>query len=129
MKLKTNEIINIYGSVYKSDFKAFVRKVFNEVSPNSQYLDNWHVDVICNELMKVTDDKNNQNRLIINIPPRHMKSIICSVAFPAFILGNNPKASIICVSYSDELAAKFFWDSNWLTDNLPRSESLKMQIL
>jgi hypothetical protein len=92
--------------VLRKDFKSFVIKVFKEVSPNSKYLDNWHIDVICNELMKVTNDENDVNRLIINIPPRYMKSIICSVAFPAYILGHNPKSDIICVSYADELASK-----------------------
>jgi predicted phage terminase large subunit-like protein len=96
--------------VLRKDFKSFVIKVFKEVSPNSKYLDNWHIDVICNELMKVTNDESDVNRLIINIPPRYMKSIICSVAFPAYILGHNPKSDIICVSYADELASKFALD-------------------
>jgi hypothetical protein len=45
--------------------------------------------------------------LIINIPPRNLKSICSSVALPAFLLGHNPTKKIICVSYSDDLAAKF----------------------
>lgn len=47
------------------------------------------------------------NRQIINMPSRYMKSMICSVALPAWILGHNPKAKILCVSYNDELAEKF----------------------
>jgi hypothetical protein len=39
-------------------------------------------------------------RLIITIPPRHLKSICTSVALPAFILGHDPTRRIICVSYS-----------------------------
>lgn len=97
-------------SLLRTNFKSFVMKVFNEVSPNNKYLDNWHIDVICNELMKINDG-DNDNRLIVNIPPRYMKSIICSIAYPAFILGRNPQASIICVSYADELASKFALDT------------------
>ncbi len=92
-----------FNSLLRADFKSFVIKVFKEVAANSNYLDNWHIDVISHELMEVFEGK--ENRLIINIPPRYMKSIICSVAFPAFILGHNPKASIIAVSYADELAS------------------------
>jgi predicted phage terminase large subunit-like protein len=45
-------------------------------------------------------------RLIINMPPRSLKSIMASVAFPAFVLGHDPTRRIICVSYSGDLAKK-----------------------
>lgn len=80
----------LLNSLLRVNFKSFTEKVFKEVSPNAAYLDNWHIDVICHELMDIQE--NYANRLIINIPPRYMKSIICSIAFPAFILGHNPKA-------------------------------------
>jgi predicted phage terminase large subunit-like protein len=44
--------------------------------------------------------------LIINLPPRSLKSIMASVAFPAFVLGHDPTRRIIVPSYSGELAAK-----------------------
>lgn len=97
-----------FYAVLRQDLKTFVRKVFQEVSPQSQYLDNWHIDLICSELIAMLRGKN--NRLIINIPPRYMKSIICSVALPAFILGNFPQESVICVSYADDLAKKLAAD-------------------
>jgi predicted phage terminase large subunit-like protein len=46
------------------------------------------------------------NRLIITVPPRSLKSICASVAFPAFVLGHDPCRKIICVSYSEGLARK-----------------------
>lgn len=97
-----------FYAVLRQDLKTFVRKVFQEVSPQSQYLDNWHIDLICSELIAMLRGKN--NRLIINIPPRYMKSIICSVALPAFILGHFPQESVICVSYADDLAKKLAAD-------------------
>lgn len=113
----------ILNAILRTDFKSFVIKVFNDVSAGSEYLDNWHVDVICDELMNMLENKN--NRLIINVPPRYLKSIICSVALPAFLLGHNPTANIICVSYSDDLATKFANDcrnimtSEWYHDLFP----------
>ena len=47
-----------------------------------------------------------ERRLIVNLPPRSLKSIAFSVALPAFALGLNPRLRIICVSYSTELAKK-----------------------
>jgi predicted phage terminase large subunit-like protein len=121
---------NLLKALLRTDFKSFVIKVFKEVSPNNRYLDNWHVDVICHELMRITEEEDN-NRLIINIPPRHMKSIICSVAYPAFILGHNPRAEIICVSYADELSSKFALDTrrvmetSWYRDIFPGARIAK----
>ncbi|MGH7190240.1 MAG: phage terminase large subunit, partial [Acetobacteraceae bacterium] len=45
-------------------------------------------------------------RLIINVPPRHLKSLAASVAFPAWLLGHTPAARIISVSYAQDLADK-----------------------
>lgn len=45
-----------------------------------------------------------RRRLIINVPPRHLKSLFASVALPAFWLGHDPTARIVCVSYAQELA-------------------------
>lgn len=115
-----NEIIN---SLLRTDFKSFVTKVFGEVVPGSKYLNNWHIDVICDAIMDMYEGGN--NRLIINMPPRYMKSLICSIALPAWILGHNPKAQILCVSYNDELADKFAMNcrdvmqSDWYREVFP----------
>ncbi len=115
-----NEIIN---SLLRTDFKSFVTKVFGEVAPGSKYLNNWHIDVICDAIMDMYEGGN--NRLIINMPPRYMKSLICSITLPAWILGHNPKAQILCVSYNDELADKFaiscrdVMQSDWYRELFP----------
>lgn len=120
---------DMLNAILRIDFKSFVQKVFNEVSPSSEYLDNWHIDLICSELMAVENGE--YNRLIINLPPRYMKSIICSVAFPAFILGHNPKASIVCVSYNDSLSEKLALDckkvieSEWYKELFPQTKLSK----
>src|ERR1700745_2872841 len=49
-------------------------------------------------------------RLIINLPPRHLKSHLGSIAFPAWCLGHNPSLQILCVSYAQELADKLARD-------------------
>ena len=90
-------------AILRNDFKSFVIKVFQTVS-NDTYLDNWHIDVVCNEIEQMIAGEN--TRLIVNLPPRNMKSIICSVALPAYLLGKNPHEQIVCVSYSDDLSSQ-----------------------
>jgi predicted phage terminase large subunit-like protein len=86
------------------DLSAFVRKVFETVSPGDAFLPNWHIDAMTFAAGSVIDGK--VKRLITTVPPRHLKSIIFSVALPAFLLGQDPAKRIICVSYSNELATK-----------------------
>lgn len=109
-------------AILRNDFKSFVIKVFQTVS-NDTYLDNWHVDVVCNEIEQMIKGRN--TRLIVNLPPRNMKSIICSVALPAYLLGKNPREQIVCVSYSDDLSSqlanqfKMVVESEWYKDLFP----------
>jgi len=92
------------NAVLRTDLTSFVRKAFGTVSPGDDFSSNWHIEAMCHQLSKVISGET--RRLIITIPPRHLKSICTSVALPAFILGHDPTRRIICVSYSQELAVK-----------------------
>ncbi len=87
-----------------NDFPAFVMKVFETVSGGDEFLSNWHIDAMTYTAQRVLDGK--LKRLIVTVPQRHLKSIIFSVALPAFLLGRDPTKRIICVSYSNDLAIK-----------------------
>src|SRR5438270_10955264 len=69
---------------------------------------NWHVEVIAAKLTAVRQGK--IQRLIINLPPRHLKSLLASIAFPAWCLGHDTSAQILCVSYAQDLADKLARD-------------------
>jgi hypothetical protein len=83
---------------------AFLHKVFVTLSPMQTYVRCWHVAAIAWQLERVR--RGELNRLIINMPPRSLKSITASVAFPAYILGHDPSQRVVCVSYSGDLAKK-----------------------
>jgi hypothetical protein len=88
----------------QDDFSVFLRKVFETISAGDQFLPNWHIDAMTYAAELVVEGK--IKRLITTIPPRHLKSIIFSVALPAFVLGRDPTARIVCISYSSTLAVK-----------------------
>lgn len=90
-----------YWAAVASDPKVFLRQAFSCVYPGKEFLDNWHIDAILYHL--TLGFQGEMPRLIINLPPRYLKSFIVSVAWPAFILGQDPTAKIIGVSYSEEL--------------------------
>jgi hypothetical protein len=69
---------------------------------------NWHIEIIAAKLMALRAGK--IRRLIINLPPRYLKSLLASIVFPAWCLGHDPAAQILCVSYAQELADKLSRD-------------------
>ena len=93
-----------YKALLREDFCSFLERCFYELHPHGQFLPNWHIEAMAAKLAEVRTGVS--RRLIINIPPRHLKSLAASVAFVAWLLGHNPKARIICVSYAQDLADK-----------------------
>lgn len=91
-----------FWAAVRSDPKIFLRQAFKTIYPGKEFLDNWHIDAILYHL--TLGFRGKLPRLIINLPPRHLKSFIVSVVWPAFVLGQDPSAKIISVCYSDELA-------------------------
>src|SRR5688500_5510512 len=90
------------------DLSTFSRMVFRTLHPGGELDPNWHIDAIVHRLEQAHAGV--EKRLIINVPPRSLKSILTSVALPAFILGRNPGARLICVSYAQPLATKLSRD-------------------
>jgi hypothetical protein len=80
------------------------RQELATVSPGAAFLPNWHIEAIAWHLEQVR--LGHIRRLIITMPPRSLKSIAASVAFPAYLLGHDPRSRIVCLSYSNDLAAK-----------------------
>jgi predicted phage terminase large subunit-like protein len=100
---------DLANAIYRTDFGAFTYRAFEAINPGQRLIPNWHIDVICYHLQLMVNGEA-RRRLVINLPPRTLKSFIVSVSLPAFLLGRAPSTRIICASYSDELAAKFSRD-------------------
>ncbi len=92
---------DLLGSILRSDFESFLHRCFLMLNPGAQYIPNWHIKAIAHQLQLIRDGK--VNRLIINMPPRYLKSLTVSVILPAFLLGHDPRMKIFGVSYSNDL--------------------------
>jgi len=95
-------------ALLRLDFYAFAQKCFYEINPEEAFQPNWHLEVLTEKLAAV--DRGKCRRLIVNLPPRGLKSLFVSVALPAFLLGRDPTLKILCVSYGQDLADKFSRD-------------------
>ncbi len=93
-----------FNSACRSDFYTFMQKGFTEIDSSQEFKGNWHLELICNKLEQCI--RGDIRRLIINIPPRNLKSHCASICLPAYILGHDPNARVVCISYAQELANK-----------------------
>lgn len=87
----------------RASLAGFVRARF--ISEGRPLDWNWHLDYLCDVLESVTAGR--VNRLIITIPPRHLKSEIVNQCWPAWMIGKNNTAasSVVSASYAKDLAA------------------------
>ena len=122
-------VSQILSARIKTDFYSFLQKVFECVNPDTQFVGNWHLKMICDALEDCRAGK--LKRLIINVPPRSLKSVCVSVAFPAWVLGHNRCERVLVASYSQILSKKHSTDcrkvmeSDWYKAIFPLSAIAK----
>jgi predicted phage terminase large subunit-like protein len=94
-----------YAAITRIDFNVFAERAFVELNGAAPYSDNFHLAVIGAELEGVR--LGDERRIAFALPPRSLKSILISVAYPAWLLGHDPTTKIICASYGQKLAETF----------------------
>ncbi|MDK4701104.1 MULTISPECIES: phage terminase large subunit [unclassified Rhizobium] len=85
---------------------GFVREAWHVVEPSVDYVHGWHIDAICQHLEAVTSGE--ITRLLINVPPGTMKSLLCGVFWPAWEWGpkGKPQLRYLGASYSEHYAKR-----------------------
>jgi len=67
------------------------------------YMSSWHTELMCDALQRF---ENKEIRwLIMELPPRHGKSLHLSQRFPAWVVGRKPDTDVIIGSYSGDLSS------------------------
>lgn len=106
---ETAENRALLGALARQSFAVFVYLAFQVLHPNKKIVPSWHIEHIAYYVEQMFAGMN-PPRLVVNLPPRSLKSFILSVCLPAFLLGRDPSTKIICASYSKELAHKLSRD-------------------
>lgn len=102
------ELRNIVDGLCRQDFRSFAIRAFPVDEP--KMLDPArHIDIICCLIQKIFESI--VSRALVCIPPRYLKTYLISIAYTAWLLGKNPAARIICVSYGAQLTEKFSADT------------------
>ena len=110
---KPGTLIAIEKRKCEMSLAAFVKAAWHIIEPTQPYVHGWHIDFICAHLEAITrgevnDDDTYYNRLLINVPPGTMKSLLVGVFWNAWEWGpcNMPSMRYVCASHSLELALR-----------------------
>ena len=96
---------NLLIALLRTDLHAFILRSFYTLNPGATFVPGWHIRAMAYQLERLALGK--IKRLIITLPPRHLKSHCVSVAFIAWLLGQDPTSRIIAASYGADLAEQF----------------------
>lgn len=120
-----NDPVDAIRSLGGLDFYEFLQ-VFWEQITLDEFVDNWHIPMLCNELQtlaeRVAKKQPKEYDLIVNIPPGTTKTIICLIAFPAWAWTKWYWMQFIAASHSMPIALK----SATKCRDLVRSDKYKM---
>jgi len=100
LKLQETEVVE----ACKTSLGAFTKLMWHLIEPSTPYKHTWHIDALNEHLEAVT--KGQIRNLIINIPPRHMKSVSVSVMWPTWVWITRPESRWIFGSYSHNFALR-----------------------
>jgi predicted phage terminase large subunit-like protein len=99
-----------FDCLLRKDLMLFTDRAFCELFPQSTLSITAHLEVMAARLSACLLGKGSK-RLIVNLPPRSLKSLTVSVAAVAWLLGKDPSKQIICASYGQDLADKHARDT------------------
>jgi predicted phage terminase large subunit-like protein len=110
----------------RTSLTFFSERAFETLHPSQAFVYGWHQDAISHQLCRAQQGE--QKRLLVTVPPRHMKSLAISVAYPAFLIGHDPTVKIILASYSQDLSGaalrniRTIMESDWYREAFPEVE-------
>jgi predicted phage terminase large subunit-like protein len=108
------------------DLASFISASFRELNPGVPYKPNPHIQVMAEVLRRVMAGE--IKRLIINLPPRSLKSHSVSVAFVAWYLGHLAHHEVICASYGQDLADNLARDTRQLMQSRLYRETFRTRL-
>lgn len=92
--------------LYRSNFPSFVDFAYRELHPGARFMPNWHIPLISQFLEFVWKTKSSEipRKHILNLPPNSLKTHICSISYPVWVLANDPRKSVLIIAETSDEA-------------------------
>jgi predicted phage terminase large subunit-like protein len=104
LHLNQSDIVEIERALFSRSFKHFVKAAWHILEPTTELKWGWAVEAICDHLQAVSEGK--FNRLLMNVPPGCMKSLLTGVLWPAWEWTRWPERRFIGTSHKQDLAVR-----------------------
>lgn len=99
-------VVQLDAERLRRSFYSFVVDAWPYVEFTNPYSEGWHIKAICDYLQALYEGRIPSNNLIVNVPPRHGKSLLLNVFFPAWVWTREAGAKFLCFSYSSDLTVR-----------------------
>src|SRR5437763_599645 len=95
---------NIERKLAERNLRDFVRLAWHVVEPAMPFVEGWHIDAIAEHLQAIS--RGQIRNLLMNVPPRHMKSLLVSVFWPCWEWLRWPERRWLFSSYAATLTIR-----------------------
>lgn len=122
-------LTEIDAELYRRDFYSFVKSAFSVLHNGQELVDNWHIKYLCDVLQKegerIANGEKREKHIVINVPPRTLKSEIANVYFSVWLWVIKPDIQFISSSYSHSLSlrlslqARRIIETDWFRNMYP----------
>lgn len=104
------EMVELHKIVQELEHRSFIEAMKADLiefckKMQADYMVGKHHRILANLLMDIAFGR--EDRICVNIPPRHGKSQLVSIYFPAWFLGHFPDKKVMMVSHTTDLAVDF----------------------
>lgn len=97
-------LVDVQAELGQRSLAHYTRMAWSTTEPATEYKSGWHIDAICDHLEAVS--RGDIRKLLINIPPRHCKSLSVSVFWPTWSWIDRPEYKWLSVSYAQPLSIR-----------------------
>ncbi|MGE7112721.1 phage terminase large subunit [Lysinibacillus sp. NPDC047702] len=105
MQTLSDEEMNALAYEAEKELATRFYRDYVEYVHHGNYTHFAHTELVCSVLQRIADGEHLS--VLIEMPPRHGKSMTVTESFPSYFLGRNPSKRVITAAYSDGLAKKF----------------------
>lgn len=127
--LKGLNLTKIQSELYKKSFYDFSLDAFKTLHNGQELIPNWHIKLLCDRLQveaeRIVNGGERGKHLLINVPPRTLKSELVNVFFSVYCWILKDSIQFISSSYSASLSivlstqSRRLIESDWFIEHFP----------
>ena len=127
--LKGLNLTKIQSELYKKSFYDFSLDAFKTLHNGQELIPNWHIKLLCDRLQveaeRIVSGGERGKHLLINVPPRTLKSELVNVFFSVYCWILKDSIQFISSSYSASLSivlstqSRRLIESDWFIEHFP----------